>query len=134
MTSTSKSAHFRDVAVSTGGNLYKTAKTLSAGYAGVGLQVAKGGYGLTRRELERRKARRAASATQKSQASAPRISSRNKKLIAVGAVTGLAAGAAVFAAKRRHTQEPPAEAPPSLDDYAGTPTSVNGSSAAVARK
>lgn len=136
MTSTSKSAQFRDVAVSTGGDLFKAAKIVSTGYAGLGLQAARSGYGFARRELERRKAHRAVSTTQKSltTVSAPRISSRNKKLIAVGAVVGLAAGAAVFAAKRRHTQEPPADAPPSLEDYSDTPTSVNGSTAAVAQK
>lgn len=122
MTSTSKPAAYRDVAVKTGTTLARAAKVLGTGSAGVGLQLATRGYGLAKHELERRKVRRASKIP-----TSPRVSSRNKKLIALGAVAGIATGAALLAAKRRHTPEPPADAPPALEDYADTP--LNGSSA-----
>lgn len=139
MTSTTKSAQFRDVAVSTGGNLVKAAKIAGTGYAGIGLQLTTRGYRLARRELKRRRLSRAAASARTTALSAAgtdrrRVSSRNRKLIVGGVLVGSAAGIALLATKRRHTPEPPAEAPPSLEDYADTPTSVNGSSAAVAQK
>ncbi|MDJ0393546.1 hypothetical protein QMK17_09400 [Rhodococcus sp. G-MC3] len=122
MTSTSKSAPYRDVAAKTGTTLVRAAKVFGTGSAGIGLQLATRGYSLAKHELERRKVRRASKVTAQ-----PRVCSRNKKLIALGAVAGVAAGAALLAAKRRHTPEPPADAPPSLEDYADTP--MNGSAA-----
>ncbi|WP_072805794.1 hypothetical protein [Rhodococcoides yunnanense] len=127
MTSTSKSTRIRDVAVGTGGDLLKAAKILGTGTAGVSATLATRGYTLTRREIERRKVRRAAPARR----SASRVSPRTRRLVVFGTLFGVAAGIAALAAKRRRVVEPPADAPPSLADYAQASTSSNGQSAAV---
>ncbi|OZF03657.1 hypothetical protein [Rhodococcoides fascians] len=147
MTSTTKSAQFRDVAVSTGGTLVKAAKIFGTGSAGVGLQLATRAYALARREAARRRVRRATSASSKIQTAKTRASkiqtaktssgpsllgTPTRKIVAVGAVLGAAGGVAVLVSKRRNAFDPPADAPPSLGDYSESP--VNGSSAQAATR
>ncbi|MGA9870270.1 MAG: hypothetical protein WBQ44_03860 [Rhodococcus sp. (in: high G+C Gram-positive bacteria)] len=122
MTSTSKSAQVRDVAVSTGGIALKGARLFSMGYAGIGYQLAKRGYGLAHRESESRAARRGSTKTGTS-------TGRTRRFLVFGAVFGVAAGVAVLATRRRREFVPAADAPPRLSDYEDTPTPVNGSSA-----
>ncbi len=142
MTSTSKSAQFRDVAVSTGGTLVKAAKIFGTGSAGVGLQLANRAYALARREAARRRVRRVTSASSKIKTAKTRTSKTSsgpsllgtptRKIVAVGAVLGAAGGIAVLVSKRRNAFDPPADAPPSLEDYSESP--VNGSSAQAATR
>lgn len=142
MTSTSKSAQFRDVAVSTGGTLVKAAKIFGTGSAGVGLQLANRAYALARREAARRRVRRVTSASSKIKTAKTRTSkissgpsllgTPTRKIVAVGAVLGAAGGIAVLVSKRRNAFDPPADAPPSLEDYSESP--VNGSSAQAATR
>lgn len=115
MTSSSKSAQVRDVAVTTGGTLVKAAKIFSTGSAGIGLEVGRRGLGLARREIRRRKVKRSMFADQ------PHVTSRNRKILASVTVIGAVAGLAVLVARRRFTPEPPAEAPPRLEDYTDSP-------------
>ena len=137
MTSTTKSAQFRDVAVSTGGTLVKAAKIFGTGSAGVGLQLATRAYALARREAARRRVRRATSAssriqTAKTSSGPSLLGTPTRKIVAVGAVLGAAGGVAVLVSKRRNAFDPPADAPPSLGDYSESP--VNGSSAQAATR
>ncbi|SNT14832.1 hypothetical protein [Rhodococcoides kyotonense] len=113
MTSTSKSTRIRDVAVGAGGNLLQAAKVFGTGTAGISVTLASKGYSLARQELERRK-----KAQKRKARSTPRISRRTRRVIVFGTLFGAAAGAAVIATKRRRTTQPPADAPPSLADYA----------------
>ncbi|MBY6411916.1 hypothetical protein HQ346_09515 [Rhodococcus sp. BP-252] len=110
MTSTSK---VRDVAVGTGGNLLHAARIASTGPAGIGAAVATRGYSLARTELARRKKAK----KQKARSTAG-VSRRTRRLVVFGTLFGAAAGAAFLATKRRRTVQPPADAPPSLSDYA----------------
>lgn len=130
MTSTSKSTRIRDVAVGTGGDLLKAAKIFGTGTAGVTATLATRGYRLTRRELERRKARAAAASPR----STPRVSTRTRRLLVFGTLFGAAAGVALVVAKRRHVVEPPADAPPSLTDYADATEASSNGQASVATK
>jgi chemotaxis response regulator CheB len=129
MTTASKSGHLRDVAVSTGGNAIKAARLYSAGPAVVGFRAAQHGVGLARREKQRRKARRTTPPP-----SSPVEKTSSRKLLLLGALLGAAAAVAVVLSKRRSTIDPPADVPPSLDDYAHITSPVNGSSAHSAQQ
>lgn len=129
MTITSKSVRVRDIAASTGSNAFRAAKIFGAGPAGIGLELTKGGYGLARRKFQGRDQHRTVDAPARR-----RVSPLSRKFLAFGALTAAAAGAALVVARRRSAVEPPADAPPSLADYADTPTPVNGSSADLSQK
>ncbi len=132
MTTSSKSGRVRDVAVNAGGTAIKAAKLYSAGPAVVGFRAAKGGVGLARRKKEGRRAR-SKTPVVVAVSSGQVLDSRSHKFLVFGSLVGLAAAIAVVVAKRRSTVMPPAEGPPSLDDYADTVVSpVNGSSARTA--
>ncbi|AYJ47563.1 hypothetical protein [Rhodococcus sp. P1Y] len=126
MTTTSKSSRFRTVAVSSGGTLAKAAKVFGTGSAGLGLQVAQRGYTLARRSAERRSAQRSLAALTGPKPKSASTSTKTRKFVVLGSIVGVAVAAAVLVTRRRNTFVPPADAPPSLDDYADTPPGPDG--------
>lgn len=113
MTTSSKSGHVRDVAVHTGGAAVRAAKLYAAGPAAVGFHVARKGYGLARSTADKR-----APEALRPVSPATRRTTRRRRVLVFGSLAGLAVAFGVVSARRRSTFVPPADAPPSLDDYA----------------
>lgn len=98
-----------------------TATTYAKGSAGIGFALAQRGYGLARHEIARRQAASALkppSALKSAGAGRPAVSVRTRRIVVFGGLAAVVAGIAVLARRRHHEIAPPADAPPSLADYA----------------
>lgn len=127
MTSATKSGDDRSATGSAASTLLGAASVASRGPAGVGLLLAKKGYGLARQRTAQRRVKTAERLTGSrlaaSVASTPTTSSRSsrskvpRRVLAVAGVVALAGGAIVYLGRRRNEVPPPADVPPRLEDY-----------------
>ncbi|MGV8871591.1 MAG: hypothetical protein ACOH2Q_03615 [Rhodococcus sp. (in: high G+C Gram-positive bacteria)] len=121
MTSTTKSDRVRSTTGTAASALLGAASAASKGPAGVGLVVAKQGYGLARKHAaQRRAANVARSAETKGTTpllAAPSGSRKTRRIVVIGAAAAVVAGVVFFLGRRRSEVPPPADVPPSLTDY-----------------
>lgn len=125
MTSTTKSDRVRSTTAGTAASaLLGAASAASKGPAGVGLVLAKKGYGLARKQAAQRRAATAAriAETNRTKAlfTAPSGSHKTRRILVFGAAAAVVAGVVFFLGRRRSEVPPPADAPPSLADYDDT--------------
>lgn len=121
MTSTTKTERVHSTTGAAASTLLGAASVASKGPAGVGLLLAKRGYGLAR---ERAAQRRAATAKRIAESNLSRtvvaVDSKpgNKRRVLVFGVAAAVVGGVVFyLGRRRNEVPPPADVPPSLTDY-----------------
>ncbi|CCQ14194.1 30S ribosomal protein S2P [Rhodococcus sp. AW25M09] len=137
MTSTTKSDRVRSITGTTGverakrprralraSALFGAASAASKGPAGVGLLLAKRGYGLARKQAAQRRAATAARIAEANrtrvQLTAPSGSRKTRRILVFGGAAAVVAGVVFFLGRRRNEVPPPADVPPSLNDYEDT--------------
>lgn len=121
MTSTTKTEQVHSSTGTAASALLGAATAVSKGPAGVGLLLAKRGYGLARKQAAQR---RVATAERIAEANLTRTAltvdpkSGNKRRVLVFGVAAAVIGGVVFyLGRRRNEVPPPADVPPSLADY-----------------
>lgn len=101
--------------------LLGAASAASKGPAGVGLLLAKQGYGLARKQAAQRRAATAERIAEANRARAlvtdPSGSRRTRKILIFGAAAAVVGGVVFLLGRRRNEVPPPADVPPSLADY-----------------
>ncbi|WP_415971795.1 hypothetical protein [Rhodococcus sp. 077-4] len=121
MTSTTKPDRVRSTTGTAASALLGAASAASKGPAGVGLLLAKRGYGLARKQAAQRRAvtaERIAEANRTRAVVPIESGSRNtRKFLVLGAAAAVVAGVVFFLGRRRNEVPPPADVPPSLADY-----------------
>lgn len=133
MTSTTKSDQIRSTTGTAGAEpaerprraaasaLLGAASAASKGPAGVGLLLAKKGYGLARKQAAQRRAATAEHIARANRTTAlvtaESGSRRTRKFLLLGAAAAVVGGAVILLGRRRNEVPPPADVPPSLADY-----------------
>ncbi|MFI8566179.1 hypothetical protein ACIGGF_06415 [Rhodococcus sp. NPDC078407] len=124
MTSTTKTERVDTTTGKAASTLLGAASAASKGPAGVGLLLAKRGYGLARKQAARRRAMTAERIAESNRArtlvTAPSGSRRTRRIFVFGAAAAVVGGALFYLGRRRNEVPPPADAPPSLADYDGS--------------
>ena len=126
MTSTTKSDRGRSTTGTAASALLGAASAASKGPAGVGLLLARKGYGLARKQAAERRAvtaERIAEANRtRALVTADSGSRRTRRILVFGAAAAVVGGVVFFLGRRRNEVPPPADVPPSLADYDDTPS------------
>ncbi|MBY4126876.1 hypothetical protein HQO83_00555 [Rhodococcus fascians] len=121
MTSTTNTERVHSTTGTTASTLLGAASVVSKGPAGVGLLLAKRGYGLARKRAAQRRAataKRIADSNLSRTALTVDPKPGNKRRVLVFGVTAAVIGGVVFyLGRRRNEVPPPADVPPSLTDY-----------------
>ena len=122
MTSTTKTERVHSTTGAAASTLLGAASVASKGPAGVGLLLAKRGYGLAR---ERAAQRRAATAKRIAESNLSRtvvaVDSKprtgRRRVLVFGVAAAVVGGVVFYLGRRRNEVPPPADVPPSLTDY-----------------
>ncbi len=121
MTSTTKTERVHSTTGAAASTLLGAASVASKGPAGVGLLLAKRGYGLAR---ERAAQRRAATAKRIAESNLRRtvvaVDSKpgtKRRVLVFGVAAAVIGGVVFYLGRRRNEVPPPADVPPSLTDY-----------------
>ena len=127
MTSTTKTERVHSSTGTAASTLLGAASVVSKGPAGVGLLLAKRGYGLARKQAAQRRAataeRIARADLTKAALTTDRIPGNKRRVLALGAAAVVVGGVVFYLSRRRHEVPPPADTPPSLVDYEDESTS-----------